>query len=80
MTTTTNPWCIGDHVHGGETHEDYDHGIVIDVDGPRVLVAWRWSQVTTWDSAEGLGLWRPEAEARMAARLAEAEARRAARL
>lgn len=46
MTTTTIE--IGDHVQGGQTAEDYDHGEIVEIEGDRALVAWEQSQETTW--------------------------------
>ena len=47
---------VGDHVMGGSTPEDFDHGFVLEVDRARarVRVAWEQSQVETWVEVDDL--------------------------
>lgn len=47
MSETRIEWQVGDHVEGGDSHDDYDHGYVVAVDEGEVTVAWEQSLVTT---------------------------------
>lgn len=60
--STASPLLVGDYVHGGKGHDEYDMGEVVTVDGDQITVAWKGSRETTTQHRSALSAFAPREE------------------
>ena len=54
MAGVLGRWKVGDRIIAGETDEEREDGRILEIDGDRLLIAWR-QGVRTWTDAADVG-------------------------